>query len=231
MRCSSRIEPTCRNSRRFVLDQSSTGSGDDSWTGSGLTDMRRQSLRQVAIALLICGLVLIPLVPVVLGPTTNGPITVFTLLLGSFVTLILSDRHSRLAAWILIASLLALFGTVIFATGIPGIAFLLPQRMRLSETFLLWAATGLSWLALRPLLIALQWSWENYARVSSVNQLLQERQAELGLTVKSLNETLDRLDTVNHELDRARRAANQARQLKSEFAANVSHEPRSPFSG
>src|ERR1035437_682805 len=113
MRCSIRIEPTCRNSRGFVLDQSSTGSGDDSWTGSGLTDMRRQSLRQVAIALLICGLVLIPLVPVVLGPTTNGPITVFTLLLGSFVTLILSDRHSRLAAWILIASLLALLGQLL----------------------------------------------------------------------------------------------------------------------
>ncbi|HEX5414306.1 MAG TPA: ATP-binding protein, partial [Chloroflexota bacterium] len=124
---------------------------------------------------------------------------------------------------------LAVVGTLVLAIGGPLSGIGAPTGLRLSEILLLWAATGLSWLALRPLLIALQWSWEQYRQVREVNQLLKDRQGELGRTVKSLNETLDRLDKVNHELDRARRAANEARQLKSEFAANVSHELRTPL--
>jgi signal transduction histidine kinase/CheY-like chemotaxis protein len=101
--------------------------------------------------------------------------------------------------------------------------------LRGSLALLFWVAAGLSWLAFRPLLVAMRWSWESYLGVRTANQLLMDRQGELNRTLKSLNETLDRLDQVNHELDRARRAANQARQLKSEFAVNVSHELRTPL--
>lgn len=100
---------------------------------------------------------------------------------------------------------------------------------RLSIGLLLWSATGLSWLALRPLLIALGWSWQNYLGVRAANVALKERQGELNQTVKSLNDVLYRLDQANLELERARHAANQARQLKSEFAVNVSHELRTPL--
>lgn len=126
-------------------------------------------------------------------------------------------------------AVLALLGTLVLLTGEPLSRIGLSSGMRLSASLLLWAATGLSWLALRPLLIALQWSWRNYSEVRQVNELLKERQGQLNRTVKSLNETLDRLDQMNHELERARRAANLARQLKSEFAANVSHELRTPL--
>ncbi len=126
-------------------------------------------------------------------------------------------------------AILAVVGTAILMTGEPLQIFGLGSGVRLSDAMLLWAAAGLSWLALRPLLIALTWSWQNYLEVRSVNQLLKDHQGELGRTVKSLNETLDRLDQVNRELERARRAANQARQLKSEFAVNVSHELRTPL--
>ncbi|HLG52095.1 MAG TPA: hybrid sensor histidine kinase/response regulator [Chloroflexota bacterium] len=124
---------------------------------------------------------------------------------------------------------LAVLGTVVLVTGEPLNRLGLPSGLRLSSSLLLWAAAGLSWLALRPLLIALRWSWQNYLEVRQVNELLKERQGELNRTVKSLNEALDRLDELTRELDRARRAANQARQLKSEFAANVSHELRTPL--
>ena len=126
-------------------------------------------------------------------------------------------------------AILAIVGTIVLVTGEPLQLFGLGPGIRLSDAMLLWAAAGLSWLALRPLLIALTWSWQNYVEVRSMNQILKEHQGELGRTVKSLNETLDRLDQVNRELERARRAANQARQLKSEFAVNVSHELRTPL--
>ncbi|MGH2459241.1 MAG: MFS domain-containing histidine kinase, partial [Chloroflexota bacterium] len=128
-----------------------------------------------------------------------------------------------------VGAVLAIVGTAVLVSSEPLRLFGLGSGVRLSDALLLWAAAGLSWLALRPLLIALRWSWQNYLDVRSVNLLLKERQGELGRTVKSLNETLDRLDQVNRELERARRAANQARQLKSEFAVNVSHELRTPL--
>jgi signal transduction histidine kinase/CheY-like chemotaxis protein len=129
----------------------------------------------------------------------------------------------------LTGAILAAAGSLVLATGYVVDVSSLDSEVRLSLGALLWAAAGLSWLAFRPLLLALQWSWASYLEVRQVNELLRDRQGELNRTLKSLNETLDRLDQANHELERARQAANQARQLKSEFAVNVSHELRTPL--
>lgn len=238
----------------------------DVWTDSGLGDMRRQALREIAVVLFVLGLVAIPLVPTIFGTVDTGSLSVvFAMLLVSAITLWVDLRWHRLAPHALVVGFLGIltisatvssftaiapwfavvvlvagflvgpgYGAALAALGTVALADVFGQLglqagVRLSMVIFIWTAAGFSWLSLRPLLIALMWSWRNYLDVRSMNGLLKERQGELNRTLKSLNETLDRLDAMNHELERARRAANQARQLKSEFAVNVSHELRTPL--
>jgi signal transduction histidine kinase/CheY-like chemotaxis protein len=128
-----------------------------------------------------------------------------------------------------VGAVLACLGMAMLLLGFPFGTFGLAFGIRFSIALLLWVAAALSWLAFRPLLVALRWSWGHYLDLRQANELLKDRQGELNRVLKSLNETLYQLDRVNHELDRARRAANQARELKSEFAVNVSHELRTPL--
>src|SRR5262249_22616907 len=58
---------------------------------------------------------------------------------------------------------------------------------------------------------------------------LRDREAELSRVAKSLREACIRLEEMNAELERAQRAAEDARRLKSEFAATISHELRTPL--
>ena len=58
---------------------------------------------------------------------------------------------------------------------------------------------------------------------------LQGRQAELARFGKSLSVSYHLLEQLNLDLDYARRAAHEARQLKAQFAAAVSHELRTPL--
>ncbi len=95
--------------------------------------------------------------------------------------------------------------------------------------FLIWSTATLSWLATRPTRNALDWSWRSYLLALQRTRELQERQGELGRLAKSLNETCVRLEEMNEELERARRAAEEARRLKAEFAMAISHELRTPL--
>jgi signal transduction histidine kinase/CheY-like chemotaxis protein len=250
------------------MDTRASVGADDFGTDSGLADMRELALREIALALLVTGLVAIPFVPSIFEQISGASLSLVLAVLVVAASAYWLDGRSPVAAavwlvvgllgviglaltflpetavlpWLVVVVLIAGFllgpeigtglavaGTVTLVSGEPLRVLGLPPGVRLSDILLLWAAAGLSWLALRPLLIALRWSWQNYQEGRAMNQLLQEHRGELARTVKSLNETLDRLDQVNRELDRARRAANQARQLKSEFAVNVSHELRTPL--
>ncbi|MBI2940483.1 MAG: hypothetical protein HYY04_08605 [Chloroflexi bacterium] len=84
----------------------------------------------------------------------------------------------------------------------------------------------LGWLATNPVYVTLGWAWQSYADARQLAEELRHRQSELGRVVKSLNEAYLQLTALNDELVRARRAAEEARQLKAEFAANISHELR-----
>ncbi len=94
---------------------------------------------------------------------------------------------------------------------------------------LLWAAAVITWLVTRPTRIALDWAWQHYRLAQQRTEELRQRQGELGRLAKSLDEACARLEAMNWELERARRAAEEARRLKAEFAAAVSHELRTPL--
>jgi len=90
-------------------------------------------------------------------------------------------------------------------------------------------ALFISWLISRPTQTALQWASSSYIQELALVKEARERQAELAQLSKSLGESYYRLEQLNIELDAARRAAHQARQLKEQFAAAVSHELRTPL--
>ena len=94
---------------------------------------------------------------------------------------------------------------------------------------LTWANVLLAWLSSEPLRLALHWSWSHFLRAESEADRAKQHQGELAQLVKSLNVAQDRLEQMNRELERARRAAEAARRLKAEFAAAVSHELRTPL--
>lgn len=95
--------------------------------------------------------------------------------------------------------------------------------------FLIWATTLLASFTLHPSRTALDWAWRSFELAQQRTEELRAERAELGRVAKSLNKTCLRLEEINWELERARRAADEARRMKSEFAATVSHELRTPL--
>jgi signal transduction histidine kinase/CheY-like chemotaxis protein len=123
--------------------------------------------------------------------------------------------------------------TALATVGLLATAYLSPDLLPVDVAQ---AAVGLNcaslfvtWLVSRPARAALEWSWSSYLEAVVQRNLARDRQAELGRLSKSLNESYHRLEQFNLELERARRAAQEARRLKTQFAAAVSHELRTPL--
>jgi signal transduction histidine kinase/CheY-like chemotaxis protein len=86
-----------------------------------------------------------------------------------------------------------------------------------------------SWLASRNLYTTLGWAWESYNEARQQREQARERQAQLALALRGLDEAASRLQRMNYELNRARDAAEDARSLQQHFTASVSHELRTPL--
>lgn len=196
------------------------------------SSLRRPVLLLVMVPLLVAvGVSRVPW----LGLTVTSVATI--LALGSAVFVADAAYPGRqliylLSLLILLASvLLGDAGIVLVSAGASLSVLLLGHSSVVAGTaiFLIWGTASLSWLASRPTQNALEWSWRNYELALQRTREVQERQGDLILLAKSLNETCLRMEQMNGELERARRAAEEARRLKAEFAMAISHELRTPL--
>lgn len=94
---------------------------------------------------------------------------------------------------------------------------------------MIWFCAMLSFAASRPLYLTLDWSWHSFVQASQKMEEARLRQYELGRLSKSLNESYLKLEEISRELEYARKVAEEARRLKSQFAVSISHEMRTPL--
>jgi signal transduction histidine kinase/DNA-binding response OmpR family regulator len=99
----------------------------------------------------------------------------------------------------------------------------------LSPVLVIGAVGALSSLAVRNLYLALYWALDHALAAQRSQEELRDRQAELARLLKALETTYKRIEHLNYDLARARKAAEEARLIKQQFVTNVSHELRVPL--
>lgn len=121
-----------------------------------------------------------------------------------------------------IAALITAEVLILHAHGFSGAEFRLIM-------LLTWGNVAVAWCASEPVRLTLRWAIREYERAERETERARKQQAALAQAVKNLNVAQDRLELMNAELERARRAANTAGRHKAEFAATISHELRTPL--
>ena len=91
---------------------------------------------------------------------------------------------------------------------------------------MVWAAVYAGSLQVRR---AFEISAAGWATSRNLLQELRDRRGELHRLVTAQRESTYRLERMNHELQRARREADQARHAKEQLVATISHELRGPL--
>lgn len=104
-----------------------------------------------------------------------------------------------------------------------------PHMVTATTIALLWAVAYLAWIGTHSFRTAVAWSQRSSEQAHARTDEARSRQAELARLSRNLRQALVQLERTNEELERARIAANEARQRKVEFATTVSHELRTPL--
>jgi len=90
-------------------------------------------------------------------------------------------------------------------------------------------ALATSWLMTRPLRTSVAWALSGWARVHHALEEARSRRGELYRALRALEEATYRIERMNNELILAQQRAEGALEVKSRFAATVSHELRGPL--
>jgi signal transduction histidine kinase/DNA-binding response OmpR family regulator len=112
---------------------------------------------------------------------------------------------------------------------LPPALLPLPDDLRWACTLEVWVTVGMIWLALRPLLRSVEWTWEAYDESQILLKQAREAQSRLQQALEdaaAANQQLFRLNKLAQDL---RQIAENERQAKQQFVANVSHELRTPL--
>mgnify|MGYP005839045745 CR=1 FL=1 len=145
--------------------------------------------------------------------------------------------HMGAAGWLALAAplvaglFLAPPSAVPVAGAVALFAFLTPSARAQVLPLIRNVAFGaiLSWAAGGAIHQALRRAQANELRLWEHAREAMERRAELQRTTKALRDMYALLERTNHELEVARREAEEVKELKARFAANVSHELRTPL--
>ncbi len=110
-------------------------------------------------------------------------------------------------------------------------ATLLPATivLRMAALMAIWVTVGMVWLAVNPLLAAVQWAWSNYEEGRASLERARGYQAQLHEALEDLASANLQLTRLNQVANALRQVAEDERQAKEQFVANVSHELRTPL--
>ncbi len=119
--------------------------------------------------------------------------------------------------------------TAILATAWVYINTVAAQASATIAIFTIALVTLTALVSMRNILLSLTWLSHAYHRASENEISLREQGAEMKRVMKRLDELATHLERTNQQLTFERNLAEEARQLKQQFAQTVSHELRTPL--